>query len=146
MPQAKLKIAAPPSEAASLLPVGVNAPGTVIAIQPDGMIEVRCTSGETLACSWLENGRNASIALAPGDTVLLSRYFKDAAPVVLGRIGRIDPSPARVELEAGHTLSLKSGNASIDLRADGKVMIRGEDVLVRAKGTKRIRAGTVSIN
>jgi len=25
-------------------------------------------------------------------------------------------------------------------------MIRGDDVLVRAKGTKRIRAGTVSIN
>jgi hypothetical protein len=43
-------------------------------------------------------------------------------------------------------LSLKCGDASIDLRADGKVMIRGEDVLVRAKGTKRIRAGTVSIN
>ena len=41
---------------------------------------------------------------------------------------------------------LRCGEASLDLRADGKVLLRGDDVLVRAKGTQRIRAGTVSIN
>jgi hypothetical protein len=49
-------------------------------------------------------------------------------------------------LQAAHTLSLQCGLSSIDLRADGKVVIKGDDVLVRAKGTKRIRAGSVSIN
>ena len=49
-------------------------------------------------------------------------------------------------LQASESLSLTCGQASIELRADGKVLIRGDDVLLRAKGTQRIRAGTVSIN
>ena len=53
---------------------------------------------------------------------------------------------AHLSIESVGQLTLVCGQASIDLRADGKVMIRGEDVLVRAKGTQRIRAGTVSIN
>ena len=51
-----------------------------------------------------------------------------------------------ISIDATNSLSLKCGEASIELRADGKVLIKGEDVTVRAKGTKRIRAGTVSIN
>ena len=68
--------------------------------------------------------------------------------VVLGRIGLyVAPrSEAHLSIEASESLTLKCGAASIDLRADGKVMVRGEDVLLRAKGTQRIRAGTVSIN
>jgi len=71
--------------------------------------------------------------------------------VVLGRIGPYAPAQAaapaqHVTIEATQTLTLKCGEASVDLRADGKLMIRGEDVLVRARGTQRIKAGTVSIN
>jgi len=143
---AKLKIAAQPPRATPPLRPGSTAQGRVVAIRSDGMIDVHCSSGHTLTCAWLENSRNYGVVLAQGDAVLLSQYAEDAPPVVLGRIGRFGRPAERVELEAGQTLSLKCGDASIDLRADGKVMIRGEDVLVRAKGTKRIRAGTVSIN
>ena len=67
---------------------------------------------------------------------------------MLGRIGRYqEPGTQRqVTIEAQESVTLKCGDSSVDLRADGKLMIRGEDVLVRAKGTQRIRAGTVSIN
>ena len=54
--------------------------------------------------------------------------------------------PASLALQAGDKLTLRCGQSSIEMSADGKVLIRGEDVLIRAKGTKRIRAGTVSIN
>jgi hypothetical protein len=58
------------------------------------------------------------------------------------------PEPQkRLTLEATEVLTLKCGEVSIDLRAaDGKMMLRGEDVLLRAKGTQRIKAGSVSIN
>jgi hypothetical protein len=49
-------------------------------------------------------------------------------------------------LTATETLTLKCGEASVNLRADGQVMVKGEDVLLRAKGTQRIRAGNVAIN
>ena len=142
----KLKITAQPASSPRPQPLGSSMQGTVIAIRPDGMIDVRGPSGHAVACAWLESSGNSGIALSPGDAVLLSQHAEDAPPVVLGRIGLYGRPAARVELEAGQTLSLKCGEASIDLRADGKVMVRGEDVLLRAKGTQRIRAGTVSIN
>ena len=139
-PRAKsLKITAQPAPAARPQPLGSIASGTVVAIRPDGLIDVACPGGDTLPCAWLENASNLGLELAPG-------HAEDAPPVVIGRIGRYGRPAARVALEAGQTLSLKCGEASVDLRADGKVMIRGEDVLVRAKGTKRIRAGSVAIN
>ena len=68
--------------------------------------------------------------------------------VVLGRVGRYVPPgpPKELELAATESLSLRCGEASLTLRADGKVMVKGEDVLIRAKGTQRIRAGNVAIN
>jgi hypothetical protein len=49
-------------------------------------------------------------------------------------------------LEATEALTLRCGEASIELRADGSAIVKGEDVLLRAKGTQRIRAGNVAIN
>ncbi|CAN5421075.1 hypothetical protein BH11PSE9_BH11PSE9_04260 [soil metagenome] len=63
-------------------------------------------------------------------------------------MGRYNPPAVQaiVTIEANESLTLKCGEASIDLRADGQVMVRGEDVLLRAKGTQRIRAAKVAIN
>ncbi|MBL8344150.1 MAG: hypothetical protein JNN03_01830 [Rubrivivax sp.] len=84
----------------------------------------------------------------PGDRVLVLPPEGNERAVVLGKLSLVPVGPDEGVrcIEAPQRLSLKCGESSIDLRADGKVMIRGEDVLVRAKGTKRIRAGTVSIN
>lgn len=82
----------------------------------------------------------------PGETVIVLPPDGTAPAVVLGRVRAYGSEPENLVIESRDALTLKSGRSSIDLRADGKVMIRGEDVLVRAKGTKRIRAGTVSIN
>ena len=68
--------------------------------------------------------------------------------VVLGRIASYTApaSPARLTLEATEVLTLKCGDATLDLRADGKAVLKGEDVLIRATGLQRIKAGSVSIN
>lgn len=108
---------------------------------------VTCSPGNLVRCELLE-----SVGLAPfepGDRVLV---LPPALPGGLGVVvGRVLPyqqglAARRGMLQAGEALSIRCGESSIDLRADGKVMIRGEDVLVRAKGTQRIRAGTVAIN
>lgn len=145
-PRAKLKLTAQPAPAARPQPIGSITSGTVAAIRPDGLVDVTVAGGRTLSCAWLENAGNNGLVLAAGDAVLLSCHAEDAPPVVIGRIGRYGQAAARVAIEAGQTLSLTCGASSVELRADGKVMIRGDDVLVKAKGSQRIRAGSVSIN
>ena len=104
-PRAKsLKITAQPAPPARPQPVGSIASGTVVAIRPDGLIDVAGPGGETLSCAWLENAGNLGLELAAGDAVLLSRHAEDAPPVVIGRIGRYGRPAARVTLEAGQTL------------------------------------------
>lgn len=123
-----------------------HATGVVCALAAHGTLVVELDEGRKLECELLLNG---ALPPAPGDRVLvLAPTEPRALGIVLGRVGPCPSQghPKSLLLEASDQLSLKCGESSIDLRADGKVMIRGEDVLVRAKGTQRIRAGTVSIN
>jgi hypothetical protein len=126
--------------------------GTIEAIAEDGTVRVRMPDGRATDCDWLESPGNQGVSVCIGDTVLVMWVLFSERPVVAGRIGRyrapletMQPQDA-VIFEAKEKLTLRCGESSIDLCADGRVMIRGDDVLVRAKGTQRIRAGTVSIN
>jgi hypothetical protein len=114
----------------------------------DGLLRVTTSTGAECLCDWLETGAPLTPPLALGDAVLFVLTGDAGRGIVMGRIGvyRPDQLPRTLELGASESLTLKCGEASIDLCADGKVMVRGEDVLLRAKGTQRIRAGTVSIN
>jgi hypothetical protein len=78
------------------------------------------------------------------------------APVVMG-IANLDDlpetaptasagSPTIEVIEAREELLLRCGEASIRLRADGTVQIRGRDVTSWARRRQRIRGGSVSIN
>lgn len=121
--------------------------GRICEIGRSGEIVVMGVVDRPLACDLLHTGDGHSLAV--GDEVLVHvPGAEGGAPIVLGRVGpaTAPARPAHVLIEASEALTLKCGDASIDLRADGKVLIKGDDVLVRAKSTKRIRAGTVSIN
>jgi hypothetical protein len=113
----------------------------------DGRLRVRLADGRERDCEWLETGALAP-PLAAGDQVLVLPPAGRDAAVVIGRIGRYRaPQPeSRLTVEATEALTLKCGESSIELRADGKLMVKGEDVLVKARGTQRIKAGTVNIN
>jgi len=119
------------------------------AVLPDGHLRVRTPDGAEWACEWLDTGSAPNPPLGAGDILLVMPPGDDgSAALVLGRIGLYRPGalPPTLVLGATDSVSLRCGESSVDLRADGKVMIRGDDVLVRAKGTQRIRAGTVAIN
>lgn len=120
----------------------------LLALEEDGGLLVRTTDGFEFQCDWLENSQNANIELEIGDRLLCMPPSEHEPGIVLGRIGKYQkPQPQQnVTIEASETLTLKCGEASVELRKDGKAMVKGEDVLLRAKGTQRIRAGTVAIN
>lgn len=51
-----------------------------------------------------------------------------------------------VTLSANRELVLECGKSSIHLRRDGKIVIRGEQLVSRATGTHRIRGGSIQLN
>jgi len=52
----------------------------------------------------------------------------------------------RVELDAEDEIVLRCGEASITLRRNGRVVIRGAYVETRSRGVNRIKGGSVQIN
>lgn len=135
-------VAAPPAVADERFPFRAR----LVAISGDGTLLVEDAQGRREVCDWLAGPATVGSPLAPDDAVLVQPLGGDARAVVLGRIGAYTAAPEHVTIRAAETLTLQCGDSSVDLRADGKLMIRGDDVLVRAKGTQRIRAGTVAIN
>jgi hypothetical protein len=52
----------------------------------------------------------------------------------------------RLVLEGTELVELRCGDASIELRADGTVKVRGRDIASLARRRQRITGGTVKIN
>jgi hypothetical protein len=71
---------------------------------------------------------------------LLTKPGAAAAPVE----ARLDGK--RVVLEGKEEVVLRCGEASITLRKDGKVLVRGAYIETQAKGVNRIKGGAVKIN
>ena len=59
---------------------------------------------------------------------------------------RIEADGETVTIEAGRELVLRCGKASIRLRRDGRVEVRGVDVVSRAERANWIKGGSVALN
>jgi hypothetical protein len=98
-----------------------------------------------------------------GDAVLVALPSEpEHHPVVLGVIAARLPTTVepvappdaqetrirnrKVVVEAGEELVLQCGAGIIRITRDGKIIVRGEHVLSRARGTNRIKGGSVAIN
>jgi hypothetical protein len=119
-------------------------------------------AGPLSARSTLDPG----VAPAPGTPVLLVFENGDPLrPIILGCPrdggGSTAPSSATVAavaqqelifkpkslvVEAGREIVLRCGPASVTLRADGTVVVRGTRLLSRSSGTNRIKGAAVRIN
>jgi hypothetical protein len=77
----------------------------------------------------------------PGDAAPRPAERARAARTVLARV-----DGERVAIEAEQEIVLTCGKASITLRANGRVVIRGTQVDSRAAGVNKVRGGTVQIN
>lgn len=104
--------------------------------------------GETWPCDVLVTSGGPALRLEVGQPVLfLPPEATDGRGCILGRVERYDPEASkRVELEADEEISLRCGESSIALKADGKVVTRGTDVVSSARRRQRIKGGSVDIN
>lgn len=122
----------------------------VKAIGSEGLVVVSDEVGEEISCELLiMAGLRAS--LEPGDRVLVWRATADAHGVILGRLGRVDgeaaaDAPAELVLQARKRLTVRCAEGSVELRSDGKVLVKGRDIVSRAQRTNRVKGGSVAIN
>ena len=86
------------------------------------------------------------LAPDPGAALLsdLLRAPVAAPPPAKPTEARVDGK--RVVLEGTEEVVLRCGDASITLRRDGKLVLRGAYIETTAKGLNRIRGGSVKIN
>lgn len=134
----------------------------VVVLHDDGRVSATDDGGAgPVRCDVLQTADGSTLRLAVGDTVLLWRATpEDAGGVVLGRIGPTfapAPEPARgpegpeeivdeLVIEAKKQLTLRVGHGTITIREDGKILIKGKDLISHAQRVNRIKGGTVSIN
>jgi hypothetical protein len=69
-----------------------------------------------------------------------------ARPEVAAPVIEADVDGKRVRVTAQDEIVLQCGSASVTLRRNGRVMIRGTYVETRSEGTNRIKGGQVQIN
>ena len=149
--QPRRKLAAPSSFVSVGVLVEWDAKGPIVDFEgnPRGPVRARASAGATRV-------RPAR----PGTTqevVLLVDGRPNRPPVLLGLLQPLEATEGsgelearvdgrRVELEGRDEVVLRCGEATITLRRNGRILIRGVQVETRAAGVNRIRGGSVAIN
>lgn len=127
---------------------------TVAGVDVDGgAMVVSEGSSDAFRCVVLQTG-DTGVVLVAGDAVLVWHPWRpDQCGVVLGRIGPsnaprepTEEPPAELVIEATKSLTLRVGDGSITIREDGKILIKGKDLVSHAKRLNRIKGGAVQIN
>ena len=97
------------------------------------------------------------VAVTTGDLVLLQRPANWPEWIITQIVQRLEEPTLlpptelfadgkRVNVEAAEEIVLRCGKASITLRSNGRLVIRGTYVEMQASGTNRIKGGAVLIN
>ncbi len=122
----------------------------VLFVQPTGVV-VATADRDSLECDVVDSDSNS--CLTQGDLVLVCVPHDPAERgVVLGRLRvtvqpEVDPGgQEELIIEATKSLTLKCGAGSITIRADGKILIKGKDLVSHAQRLNRIKGGAVQIN
>lgn len=145
----------PPTPAREPTPV---APGVVIMrvarVEPGGgwaRLVVDGVDGDVRA--------RTTIGLTADDldreVVVLPNVDPAAPPVIVGRLVPVNRAqdPVRVEVDGeevtvsgGRRVTLRCGAATIELHANGRISINGENITSHAKRTNRLLGGQVQLN
>jgi hypothetical protein len=133
---------------------GVVRAQVIKAARDGGSVVVLLPDARQMECVVLSTGNGARLGLAEGDRVLVNWEEEGGLGVVLGRIdwptiesgSSAEPKVEDILLEAGKSITLRVGDGSITIRADGKILIKGKDLVSHAQRTNRIKGGSVAIN
>lgn len=124
--------------------------GRISAISPDGKIFVENEIDRScLACDFLRTSAAPLPILTQGDLVL---YIFDETldrGYVLGLIQRYIPEeevPHHLKFYAKAKIELRCGKSSLTMDREGKVIIKGAQLVSRASGVNKIKGAAVKIN
>ena len=134
--------------------------GTVAGTDPDGHVLVAAGGlPAPLPARFRRTSRAAPPRLRTGDPVLLALDAERGAAYVLGRIEPFPPAAPeaadgedvhltgrRVVIEAAEGVELRCGDGAVTIRETGKVVVRGTEVVSRARGANKVRGASVAIN
>lgn len=152
-PAAEAPASAPPKQYSAIV-------GTLVERGEDGALVVEFAAGDAEVRRCLAVATVEVAAGTLGHPVLLMFLGGDlerpvitgvlqpgsAAPRKLSRTRRLEIDGRELVLEADSQLTLRCGKSSITLTRDGKVVIRGTNLVSRASSTNRIRGGTIALN
>ncbi|WP_374644630.1 hypothetical protein [Tabrizicola sp.] len=118
----------------------------VVGIGPDGRTQVRVAA--------LGEGLHWALSLVPVPAAALGRVaavtMMDDQPLILGLVqplrAEVEADGEKLVIEAGREMVLRCGKASITMTADGRVTIRGTQVLSRSEGPNRVQGASVQLN
>jgi hypothetical protein len=116
--------------------VGFDEDGTPLVDYPGNPSASAILSRSTTLLTEQDCGRDAALLFEGGDPT---------RPVIVGLM-QSPVNQRRVEIQGQDEVLLRCGEASITLRRNGRVIIRGTYVESRSKGTNRIKGGVVLIN
>ena len=146
---------------------------TIVSLSPDGTLHVRVAPNDPavparLAVRTTRERIETAVTLGQQAVVLFENGDR-ARPIVVGLIETLPPPQTaatpreadllpdapfveadvdgrRVRLTAQDEIVLQCGSASITLRRNGRVVVRGTYVETHSDGTNRIKGGQVQIN
>jgi len=118
----------------------------IIGLAPDGRAQVLIPSlGETplfarslVPVSAAAVGKVGAVTMM-GDEPLILGLVQPLAP-------EVEADGERLVIEARREMTLRCGKASITMTADGRVTIRGTQVLSRSDGPNRVQGASVQLN
>jgi hypothetical protein len=118
--------------------------GQIASIDGQGRVLVSLDNGLAVPARLSSTVRRAEVleAMALGTPVLLLlEKGVEAHPILVGLVrDRLE------EPEAPQELALSCGESSITLRRDGKIIIKGEEIVSRARGVNKVKGAIVKIN
>jgi hypothetical protein len=137
----------------------------VIGLSADGSVLVECDGDDrgVVSCDRLEPSVTERLLVSAGDSVLAWLPPDGERGVVLGRLGPslaadatrlstatdnrpADDRPDELVIEARRSITLRVGDGSITIREDGRILIKGKDLVSHAQRVNRIKGGSVAIN
>ena len=143
---------------------------TIVSLSPDGAPEVRLDAASPIVAARLAlpaTRERIEAAIAQRQPMLVLFENGDRSrPLIVGFIETLQPEPPaeqppdtettpvieadvdgkRVRVTAQDEIVLECGRASVTMRRNGRVIIRGTYVETRSEGTNRIKGGQVQIN
>lgn len=136
--------------------------GCIANIQESGIIMVEFEGDESpVACDFLRTSSAPLPLLSTGDHVLCAIETVSTHGYVMGVIqpyNQVEVANAnrnaaqeiyphaQIKFNAEEKIILQCGSSSLTLEKEGKVIILGETITSRARGTHKIKGGSVQIN